>query len=53
MKDFLIPMRPDHGALILSDIEHNVYNPGYSFYGRMKALAELSGAMAAIRHFCI
>ncbi|MFA5302465.1 MAG: mannonate dehydratase [Bacteroidales bacterium] len=45
-----IPMRPDHGPLMLSDIDNNRYNPGYSFYGRMKALAELSGMIAAIKH---
>jgi len=45
-----IPMRPDHGPLMLSDIDNNIYNPGYSFYGRMKALAELSGMIAAIKH---
>lgn len=43
-------MRPDHGPLMLADIENNQYNPGYSFYGRMKALAELSGMMAAIKY---
>lgn len=48
MSDWLIPMRPDHGPLMLEDKEHNVFNPGYSFYGRMKALCELSGMMAAI-----
>ncbi len=45
-----IPMRPDHGPLMLSDIDNNIYNPGYSFYGRMKALAELSGMMEAIKY---
>jgi len=35
---------------MLSDIDNNIYNPGYSFYGRMKALAELSGMMEAIKH---
>lgn len=45
-----IPMRPDHGPLMLSDIDNIIYNPGYSFYGRMKALAELSGMIAAIKH---
>jgi len=48
-----IPMRPDHGPLMLSDIDNNRYNPGYSFYGRMKALAELSGMMAAFKHLNI
>ncbi|HPJ82418.1 MAG: mannonate dehydratase [Bacteroidales bacterium] len=49
-KNWRLPMRPDHGPLMLADIENNQYNPGYSFYGRMKALAELSGMMAAIKY---
>jgi len=48
MDSWRIPMRPDHGPLILSDIDNDRYNPGYSFYGRMKALSELSGMMAAV-----
>ncbi len=39
-----IPMRVDHGPLMLADIGKD-YNPGYSFLGRMKALAEVSGMM--------
>ncbi|GHT77529.1 mannonate dehydratase [Bacteroidia bacterium] len=42
-----LPMRIDHGPLMLSDIDKK-YNPGYSFLGRMKALAEVSGMMAAV-----
>jgi mannonate dehydratase len=42
-----LPMRVDHGPLMLSDIGKK-YNPGYSFLGRMKALAEVSGMMAAV-----
>ena len=48
MDSWRIPMRPDHGPLMLSDIDNDRYNPGYSFYGRMKALSELSGMMAAV-----
>lgn len=48
--DWFIPMRPDHGVLMLDDVTDNHFNPGYSFYGRMKALAELSGAMAAVQY---
>jgi mannonate dehydratase len=42
-----LPMRVDHGPLILSDVDKK-YNPGYSLLGRMKALGEVSGMMAAV-----
>jgi mannonate dehydratase len=42
-----LPMRVDHGPLMLTDVDKK-YNPGYSFLGRMKALAEVSGMMAAV-----
>ena len=44
-----LPMRVDHGKLMLDDVEKSD-NPGYSFYGRMYALAEVSGIMAAVRN---
>lgn len=42
-----IPMRVDHGKLLLDDAEQG-YNAGYSFHGRMLALAQVEGMMAAI-----
>ncbi len=44
-----VPMRVDHGKLMLDDIE-KAYNPGYSFLGRMVALAQIEGMMAVVRN---
>lgn len=43
-----LPMRVDHGPLMLDDAGKG-YNPGYSFHGRMYALAQMDGVMAAVR----
>ena len=43
-----VPMRVDHGKLMLDDADKG-YNPGYSFYGRMFALAQMEGVMAVVR----
>jgi len=40
-------MRVDHGKLMLTDGDTK-HNPGYSFLGRMFALAQVSGIMAAV-----
>ena len=40
-----IPMRPDHGHLLEDEMGQEGVKPGYSYAGRMKALAELRGAI--------
>ena len=42
-----VPMRVDHGGRRLGDTDKG-YNPGYSFHGRMMALAQIEGMMAVV-----
>lgn len=41
-----VPMRVDHAELMLDDADKG-YNAGYSFHGRMLALGQIEGVMAA------
>ena len=45
-----LPMRVDHGRLLTDDIGKG-YNPGYSFLGRMLALGQIEGVMAAVNSY--
>ncbi|PWQ96421.1 mannonate dehydratase [Leucothrix arctica] len=49
-KDHEIYMRPDHGHLLAFE-ENSKVNPGYSYLGRLKGMAELRGVIQTIERF--
>jgi mannonate dehydratase len=45
-----IPMRPDHGHLMGSEMGQGNVQPGYSYMGRLKGLSELRGVIQALEY---
>ncbi|MEM6262490.1 MAG: mannonate dehydratase [Bacteroidota bacterium] len=48
-RELQLPMRPDHGHQLLSDL-HLATQPGYTAIGRLKGLAEISGVEKAVQY---
>lgn len=49
LKSARMPLRPDHGHLMIPDMDRKGIYPGYSLFGRMRGLAELRGLELGIR----
>lgn len=49
-QEVAIPMRPDHGHVVLDDLERiDAFYPGYSIIGRAVGMAELKGLEIGVR----